>query len=118
MPVAEGEWDVDDNGFASHVDGLLLEASEGTPEPVDHLQGVATAYAGVMVEFQFLATFFMANMLPQLLRFRLENYSSRSRFAGSMCRARLTGPATESDPVCSTVNATEASTNGSCAEAW
>jgi len=46
MPVAEGEWGVDDSGFASHVDGLLLEATEGTLEPVDQLQGVTTAYAG------------------------------------------------------------------------
>src|SRR6266446_1130085 len=47
-----------------------------------------------------------------------ENYCSRSRVAGSACRTRLTGPATESDPVSTGVNTTAASTNGSCAEAW
>ncbi len=35
-----------------------------------------------------------------------------------MCSARLTGPATESDPVSTIVIATAASTNGSCAVAW
>ena len=53
-----------------------------------------------------------------LLWFQLEHYCSRSTFAGSMFRARLTGPATERDPVSSKVNATAASTNGSCAVAW
>jgi hypothetical protein len=51
-------------------------------------------------------------------QFWLESYCSRSRIAGSACRTRRTGPATESDPVSSKVNATAASTNGSCAEAW
>jgi hypothetical protein len=49
---------------------------------------------------------------------RVENYCSRSRFAGSTCRTRLTGPATESKAVSSKVNATATSTKGSCAEAW
>ena len=48
----------------------------------------------------------------------LENYCSRSTFAGSMRRARRTGPATESEPVSSIVSATAAITNGSCAVAW
>jgi hypothetical protein len=48
----------------------------------------------------------------------LETYCSRSKIAGSTCRARLTGPATETDPVSSTVHATAASTNGSWADAW
>jgi hypothetical protein len=47
----------------------------------------------------------------------VENYCSRSTLAGSILRARLTGPATESDPVSSNVNATAKSTNGSWAEA-
>jgi transposase-like protein len=45
-------------------------------------------------------------------------YCSLSNSAGSMCRARFTGPATESRPVSAMVNITAPSTNGSCAEAW
>ena len=44
-------------------------------------------------------------------------YCSRSTFAGSTRRARRTGPATDSEPVSSMVNATAAMTNGSCAVA-
>lgn len=47
-----------------------------------------------------------------------ENYCSRSRFAGSTCRTRVTGPTIESDPVSTVVNTTEAITSGSWAEAW
>ncbi len=45
----------------------------------------------------------MPCLLPQLLWYWPELHCSRSTFAGSMCRARRTGPATESDPVSSIV---------------
>jgi hypothetical protein len=49
---------------------------------------------------------------------RRETYCSRSRVAGSMRRARRTGPATDSEPVSTMVKATATRTKGSCAEAW
>jgi hypothetical protein len=53
-----------------------------------------------------------------LIQDGFEIYCSRSNLAGSTRTARLTGPATASDPVSTIVSATEARTTGSVAEAW
>ena len=45
----------------------------------------------------------------------IQLYCSRSTFAGLICRARRTGPATASNPESRIVKVTAASTNGSCA---
>jgi hypothetical protein len=44
-----------------------------------------------MAEAQFLAAFFMPDMLPQLLWLCLENYRSWNTVSGAICRTRLHG---------------------------
>jgi hypothetical protein len=91
----------------------IAESPNRCPDLISHhLWRAAYQACGSLPSARHSGTFKMGGQIW------VENYCSRSRFAGSMYRTRLTGLATESVPVSSKVNTTAASTNGSCAEAW
>src|SRR5882762_2569568 len=87
-------------------------------ERISFAVGICTTYSAADNFWLCLAGAAYFQIFPIRAISVKENYCSRSRVAGSACRTRLTGPATESDPVSTVVNATAASTKGSCAEAW